>query len=72
MAAQLFEVGCGASSQVRAALEEGDVGPLSSWLRENVWRHGRRFGRDEILGQTTGRALDLAPYVRHLGQRYIA
>src|SRR4029453_3475895 len=41
MAAQLFEAARGASPQVSAALEDGDVGPLSSWLRENVWRHGR-------------------------------
>jgi len=71
MAAQLFEAACGASSQVGAALEDGDVSPLSSWLRENVWRHGRRFGRDELLRRATGRPLDLAPYVRHLSRRYV-
>ena len=72
MAAQLFEAACSASPQVRAALEEGDVGPLSSWLRENVWRHGRRYRRDELLAQATGRTLDVAPYIRHLSQRYLA
>jgi carboxypeptidase Taq len=71
MAAQLFEAACGASPQVGAALEDGDVGPLSSWLRENVWRHGRRFGRDELLRRATDRPLDLAPYVRHLSRRYV-
>ena len=70
MAAQLFEAACRASPQVGAALEAGDVSPLSSWLRENVWRHGRRFGRDELLRRATGRPLDLAPYIRHLSRRY--
>ena len=72
MAAQLFEAACGTSPGVRAALDGGDVGPLSSWLRENVWRHGRRFGRDELLRRATGGTLDLAPYIRHLNQRYVA
>ena len=30
MAAQLFDAACGSSPQIRAGLEEGDVGPLSS------------------------------------------
>ncbi|HJR20204.1 MAG TPA: hypothetical protein VJ822_01185 [Dongiaceae bacterium] len=72
MTAQLFEPACGASPHVRAALDGGDVGPLSSWLRENVWRHGRRYRRDDLPGRATSRALDLAPYVRHLRQRYLA
>ena len=71
MAAQLFEVACGSSTGVRAALEQGDVGPLSSWLRDAVWQHGRRYQRDELLGRATGRTLDLAPYVRHLKRRYL-
>jgi carboxypeptidase Taq len=70
MAAQLFEAACEASSQVRMALEEGDVGPLSLWLREAVWRHGRRFRRTDLLAQATGSSLELAPYVRHLSRRY--
>ena len=72
MAAQLFETACGASSQVRAGLADGDVGPLSSWLREAVWQHGRRYRRDELLERATGRSLDLAPYIRHLSGRYLA
>jgi carboxypeptidase Taq len=51
-------------------LERGDVGPLSAWLRDKVWRHGRRYRRDELLTMATGRALDPAPYLRHLGARY--
>jgi carboxypeptidase Taq len=70
MAAQLFETAREASSQVRIALEEGDVGPLSSWLREAVWRHGRRFHRNDLLAQATGSSLELAPYFRHLNRRY--
>ncbi len=71
MAAQLFETACGSSPQIRTALEEGDVGPLSSWLRESVWRHGRRFHRNDLLTQATGSTLKLAPYLRHLSQRYL-
>ena len=70
MAAQLFDAARARSPQMAAALEEGDVGPLSVWLKEAVWRHGRRYRRDEILTRATGRGLDPAPYLRHLTQRY--
>jgi carboxypeptidase Taq len=69
MAAQLFEA-ARKQPEVSSALEHGDVGPLSAWLRDKVWRHGRRYRRDEILTLATGRALDPAPYLRHLGARY--
>ena len=38
---------------------------------DRVWRHGRRYGRDELLVNATGRKLDPAPYLRHLSDRYI-
>lgn len=71
MAAQLFEAACAASLHVRAGLDEGNVGPLSSWLREAVWRHGRRYRRNELLVRATGNTLEPAPYLRHLARRYL-
>jgi carboxypeptidase Taq len=69
MAAQLFEAAC-RQPGVGSALERADVAPLSDWLRDKVWRHGRRYRRDEILAAATGRTLDPAPYLRHLARRY--
>ncbi|KAA2241060.1 carboxypeptidase M32 [Salinarimonas soli] len=69
MAAQLFVSAMG-DPGVRDGLEAGDYAPLHHWLRERVWRHGRRFSRDELLVRATGRALDPAPYLAHLAARY--
>lgn len=69
MAAQLFAE-ARQDGGVAAGLEAGDYAPLAGWLRERVWRHGRRFTRDEILARATGRALDPAPYLEHLATRY--
>jgi carboxypeptidase Taq len=70
MAAQLFETARTKVPDIAPALERGDVGPLSAWLRDQVWRHGRRYERDELLTRATGRKLDPAPYLRHLTARY--
>jgi carboxypeptidase Taq len=69
MAAQLF----GAASSVPGlseAYRQGDYTPLHLWLKENVWRHGRRLTRDEILVRSTGQILDVGPYLDHLAARY--
>jgi carboxypeptidase Taq len=69
MAAQLFETAV-RDARIVQGLDSGDYAPLNHWLREAVWRHGRRFTREEILAQATGRGLDPAPYLAHLAARY--
>jgi carboxypeptidase Taq len=71
MAAQLFEAARDASGQITDALEQGEVGPLSSWLRDSVWKHGRRYSRNDLLTRATGSTLRIEPYVRHLNRRYL-
>jgi carboxypeptidase Taq len=70
MAAQLFEAALERGEDIRDGLDRGDYAPLHAWLKEHVWQHGRRFSRDEILTRATGRALETAPYLRHLEARY--
>jgi carboxypeptidase Taq len=69
MAAQLFKAAM-KDAAIAEAFRRGDYAPLHGWLREHVWRHGRRFSRDEILARATGRGLDASPYVEHLTARY--
>ncbi|HEY8381257.1 MAG TPA: carboxypeptidase M32 [Microvirga sp.] len=70
MGAQLFETAMEREPAIGAALQEGAYGPLHDWLKDNVWQHGRRFARDEILARATGRPLETGPYLRHLERRY--
>ncbi|HZH28637.1 MAG TPA: carboxypeptidase M32 [Azospirillaceae bacterium] len=53
------------------ALAAGEYRPLGDWLRANIWRHGKRFTRDELLVRATGRALDAEPYVAYLRGKYM-
>jgi carboxypeptidase Taq len=69
MAAQLFEKAV-AEAPVATGLDQGDYEPLRRWLGQHIHRHGRRYGRDELLRKATGRALDPAPYVAYLRRKY--
>ena len=59
--------------QVREAIpdldqqfERGEFGELSSWLRENLHRNGRKFTSKETLERLVGGGIDSGPYLRYL------
>ncbi len=47
-------------------LEAGDLSPLGDWLREHLWRHGRKFTPQETLERVVGGGIDPEPYLRYL------
>lgn len=69
-AAQLMETARSSAPAVIGSTDAGDYAPLAGWLRDNIWQHGRRFSRDELLTRVTGRPLDIAPYLAYLAARY--
>jgi carboxypeptidase Taq len=49
----------------------GEFRALREWLREHLYRHGRKFTPTETLAKATGSAkLDIQPYVRYLTQKH--
>jgi carboxypeptidase Taq len=70
MAAQLFEAARGQARDLDASLATGDYSVLRNWLTDNVCRHGRRFGRQEILQKATGRPLTAGPYLAYLARKH--
>lgn len=53
-----------------AAPKTDDYSVLLGWLRENVHRHGRKFGGEEIVRRATGSPISAAPYLRYLNAKY--
>ena len=71
MAGQLFEAAA-TDASVADGLATANYAPLREWMTEQVHRHGRRYGRNELLVRATGRPLDPAPYIAHLTEKYSA
>jgi carboxypeptidase Taq len=44
----------------------GEFEPLMTWLRDHLYRYGRKFTPSETLEKVTGGGLDAGPYVRYL------
>lgn len=70
MAAQLFDTAITNDPGIQTSLDQADYAPLRNWLTDNVAIHGRRFTRDELLQNATGRTLDPEPYLRYLTAKY--
>jgi carboxypeptidase Taq len=47
----------------------GEFAQLMTWLREHLYRHGRKFTPRETLEKVTGSGLDAAPYLRYLRRK---
>jgi carboxypeptidase Taq len=50
--------------------EAGNFEPLHIWLRENIYRHGRKYTTQELVERVTGSPIDLAPYQAYLTTKY--
>ncbi len=70
MAAQLMETALKEEPAIASGLHEGRYEPLKQWLGRTVHQHGRRYSRNELLEQATGRQLEAGPYIRYLRDKY--
>ena len=48
----------------------GEFGALHEWLRQHVYRHGRKFTPQELLERVVGGGIDAEPYVRYLREKF--
>ena len=67
---QLWEKANAEIPDLHDQFEQGEFGALAGWLRENLWRHGRKFTPRELVERITGGGLDSEPYLRYLRGKY--
>jgi carboxypeptidase Taq len=49
-----------------AQMSAGELTELREWLRENVHRHGSKWGANEVLERVTGAPIAVAPFMSYL------
>jgi carboxypeptidase Taq len=70
LAAQFFAAAVAAHPEIPAQTERGEFGTLHAWLRDHVYRHGRKFAPDELIGRATGQPMTTAPYLAYLRGKF--
>jgi carboxypeptidase Taq len=69
ISAQIWEKVTAEIPDLDAQFEAGEFGDLRDWLRDRLYRHGRKFTPKETLERVVGGPIDPDPYLRYLGRK---
>ena len=58
------------SVDIDAAVLKGDLSPVTSWLNENIHRHGETLLPGDLLRQATGEPFDPKHYIDYLSEKF--
>ncbi|MCX7681859.1 MAG: carboxypeptidase M32 [Anaerolineae bacterium] len=70
LSAQFFDAALRAHPEIIEEMESGHFATLLGWLRENIYRHGRKYTTSELVERITGEGLNIEPYIRYLRKKY--
>jgi carboxypeptidase Taq len=59
-------------ADVDEQISRGEFLELREWLREHLYRHGRKFMPAEMLERVVGGPIDAEPYLRYLQGKFAA
>jgi carboxypeptidase Taq len=69
LSAQLYAAVLKAHPQIPSEIESGEFNTLHAWLKDHLYRHGRKYRPDEIIERTAGK-LSVHPYLAYLRAKY--
>ncbi len=69
-AAQFYAAALKAHPEIPEEIGQGKFETLHGWLRENIYRHGRKFTAAEVVERATGGPLTIEPYIQYLKNKY--
>jgi len=70
LSAQFYAAALRAHPEISDEIAAGEFGTLRGWLGQNLYRHGRKFGADDIVRRATGEGMTIAPYIAYLREKY--
>jgi carboxypeptidase Taq len=70
LSAQFFDSAVRAHPEIPTQIAQGEFVTLHTWLKENLYQHGRKYTAPEIIERATGEPLTITPYIRYLKTKY--
>jgi carboxypeptidase Taq len=68
--ALFFEQAVNANPSIPDEIARGQFARLHEWLRDKIYRHGRKYTAQELVERTTGGPLVIEPYIRYLRSKF--
>ena len=70
MSAQIYDAALRAHPDVPEQIAAGSFDTLHGWLRDKIYRYGRKYTAPEIIERATGSPLRIEPYITYLKTKY--
>jgi carboxypeptidase Taq len=70
LSAQFYSAALNSHPEIPGEMNQGKFSTLHGWLKENLYRHGRKFTAPEIVERATGSPLTITPYIHYLKTKY--
>ena len=70
LSAQFYQAALRANPAISGDLANGNFASLHTWLKNNLYKHGRKFTANEITERATGSKLTIDPYIAYLKTKY--
>ncbi|HXF88706.1 MAG TPA: carboxypeptidase M32 [Xanthobacteraceae bacterium] len=70
LSAQFMQAALAAHPEIPREIESGRFATLHGWLRENLYRHGRKYPPDALIRRATGKPLTVDPYLAYLREKF--
>jgi carboxypeptidase Taq len=70
LGAQFFAGAVEAHPDIPDQIAHGALEPLHAWLRDTIYRHGRKFTTPELVERVAGGPLSVDPLVRYLEEKF--
>lgn len=72
LAAQYYRQAVLAHPSIPDEIARGQFSTLYGWMRDNIYRHGRKFTADELTQRAAGEAIECSYYIDGLRAKYSA
>jgi len=70
LSSQFYEAALQAHPDIPGQIKQGKFDTLHTWLRENIYQHGRKLTAPEVVERATGQAMTAEPYLRYLKTKF--
>ncbi|MFL5106933.1 MAG: carboxypeptidase M32, partial [Xanthobacteraceae bacterium] len=70
LSAQIYAAAITTHPDIPRDIAAGHFATLHAWLREHIYRHGRKYTPADLIARTTGAPMSTGPYLAYLRQKY--
>jgi carboxypeptidase Taq len=70
LSAQFYDAAVKSYPDIPSEIAAGKFSTLHTWLRENLYKDGRKFKPRELVERTTGGPMSTKPYLAYLRAKY--